>query len=78
MGATLEEMAAKGERKFKAKAPVMGANYDAAKGDMKTSYGDLPFGPNTKAAYNAGVDAGKWRMPDVAKWARNWMRKVRR
>jgi len=78
MPLTLEEMVEKGQRKFRTKAPVMGANYDAAKPDMKTTYGELPFGPNTKAAYNAGIDAGKWRMPDVAKWARNWIRKVRR
>ena len=78
MPATLDEMVAKGERKFRAKEPVMSANYDAAKPDMKASYGELPFGPNTKAAYNAGVDAGKWRMPDIAKWARNWRRKVSR
>jgi len=78
MPATLEEMVAKGERKFRAKEPVMSANYDAAKPDMKTSFGALPFGPNTKAAYNAGVDAGRWRMPDVAKWGRNWLRKIRR
>ncbi|HCP60777.1 MAG TPA: hypothetical protein DIT43_04435 [Dehalococcoidia bacterium] len=78
MAKTLEEMVSQGERKFRAKEPVMGANYDAAKSDMKTSYGELPFGPNTKAAYSAGIDAAKWRMPDIAKWARNWMRKIRR
>ncbi len=78
MAASLDEMVAKGERHFRAKEPIMGANYDAAKPDMKTSYGGLPFGPNTKAAYNAGVDAGKWRMPDIAKWARNWRRKIAR
>jgi len=65
-------MAAKGRRKLEAKAPVMKANYDAAKSRMKTSYGALPFGPRTKAAYAAGVDAGVYRIPDLEKWERNW------
>lgn len=78
MARTLEEMVGKAERGFRKKEPVMGPNYDAAKTDMKTSYGELPFGPRTKASYNAGIDAAKWHMPDIAKWARNWKRKVSR
>lgn len=78
MALSLAEMVAKGKRKFAAKAPVMKANYDGAKPRMKTSYGELPFGPRTKAAYNAGVDAGVYRTPDVEKWARNWQANVTR
>ena len=69
---TIAEMVAKGKRKFTAKAPVMKDNYDDAKPRMKTSYGALPFGPRTKAAYNAGVDAGVYRIPDIEKWGRNF------
>lgn len=72
MALTIPEMVAKGKRKLSAKAPTMKANYDAAKPRMKTNYGALPFGPRTKAAYNAGVDAGVFRVPDIEKWARNF------
>jgi hypothetical protein len=78
MPATLDEMVSKGQRKLTAKAPIMSSNYDAAKPDMKASYGELPFGPNTKSAYNSGVDAGEYRAPDAAKWGRNWRRKISR
>ena len=72
MPLTIAEMVAKGKRKLTAKAPVMKDNYDDAKPRMKTSYGALPFGPRTKAAYNAGVDAGVYRIPDIDKWGRNF------
>ena len=78
MAATLEEMAAKGRRKFIAKAPVMRDNYNDAKPRAKENYGDLPFGPRTKAAYNAGLDAAEYRVPDVDKWAATWEAAVRR
>ncbi|RLC92152.1 MAG: hypothetical protein DRI39_08775 [Chloroflexi bacterium] len=78
MALTLDQMVAKGKSKLSAKASVMKSNYDAAKSDMKTSYSELPFGPNTTAAYNAGIDAAVYRTPDVEKWARNWRRKVSR
>lgn len=78
MALSLAEMVAKGKRKLTAKTPTMKANYDGAKPRMKTSYGDLPFGPRTKAAYNAGVDAGVYRTPDVEKWARNFQAGVSR
>ena len=78
MPLSIPEMVAKGKRKFAAKAGVMKDNYDAAKGRMKTSYGALPFGPRTKSAYNAGVDAGVYRVPDIDKWARNFEAGVRR
>lgn len=78
MARTISEMASKGARKLTAKAPTMGANWDAAKPRMKTSYAALPFGPRTKAAYAAGVDAGVYHVPDIAKWQRNWTAGVSR
>jgi len=76
MARTLDEMVSKGRAKFAAKVPVMKANYEAAKGRMKTNYGALPFGPRTKAAYGAGVDAAVYTAPDADKWARNWRARV--
>ena len=78
MPATISEMVAKGKRKLTTKAPTMKANYDDAKPRMKTSYGALPFGPRTKGAYNAGVDARVYRVPDIEKWGRNWPAAVAR
>lgn len=69
---TLEEMASVGQRKLAAKAATMASRWDAKKPVMKAGYAALPFGPTTKAAYNAGIDAGRYRAPDPAKWARNW------
>ena len=78
MAKTLAEMASKGKRKLTAKAPTMASNWDAAKSRMKASYGALPFGPTTKSAYNAGVDAGVYHVPDISKWERNWLAAVSR
>lgn len=78
MPRTISEMVEKGRRKLQIKAPTMSANWDAAKTRMKTSYGALPFGPSTKAAFGAGVDAGRHRAPDIEKWARNWQAAVTR
>ena len=72
MPLSIPEMVAKGKRNLTKAAPFMKDNYDDAKPRMKTSYGELPFGPRTKAAYNAGVDAAEYRTPDVEKWGRNW------
>ncbi len=73
---SLEEMAAKGQRKLAAKAATMKGSYDAAKGRMKAGYARMPFGPMRKAAYAAGVDAGVYRAPDPVKWATNWKAKM--
>ena len=70
--ATLAEMVSKGRRKLEAKTPVMRGNWEEARPKMKASYGALPFGPRTKAAYGVGLDAGIYRTPDVDKWGRNW------
>ena len=72
MPRTLAEMVAKGKKSFGVKLPKMKANYDAAKSTMKSEYGKLPFGPITKSTYNAGVDAGVYRTPDVEKWGRKY------
>jgi len=69
---SLEEMAAKGARKFQAKSGVMASNWNNAKGRCVSNYAALPFGPGTKAAHAAGVQAGVYRTPDVAKWTANW------
>jgi len=76
MALTIAEMVSKGKRKLQAKAPTMKTNYDGAKPSMKTEYGALPFGPRTKAAYNAGVDAGVYRVPDIERWGRGFERGV--
>ena len=68
---SLEEMASVGAAKMRRKAALMSSNWEGSKGRMKSNYGAMPFGPNTKAAYGAGVDAGRHRV-DVEKWAVNW------
>jgi len=78
MALSLSEMVAKGKRKFTVKAPAMKDNYDGAKSLAKTNYGDLPFGPRTKDAYNRGIDAGVYRVPDIDRWGRNWEAAVKR
>lgn len=72
MASTLEEMATRGAAKLSRKSATMKANYDAAKARMKENFGKNPFGPITKAAYNAGVDAAEYRAPDTEKWKANW------
>lgn len=72
MPITLAEMVSKGKRKLTAKAETMKSKYNAKKSYMKDEYGKLPFGPITKAAYNAGVDAGVYRAPDPDKWGRGF------
>jgi len=69
---TLAEMVSKGKKKLTAKASVMKESYNAKKSYMKAEYGRLPFGPITKRAYNAGVDAGEYRAPDPDKWGRGF------
>lgn len=69
---TIAEMVEKGKRKLRAKAGVMAANWDAMKSTMKSHYRDLPFGPNTTRAYEAGIDAAEYRVPDIDKWGDNF------
>jgi len=74
----LNAMAQKGARKLRAKKDIMASNYKGAKGRMKSNYGRLPFGPRTKRAYNAGINAAKYTAPNATKWERNWKAGVRR
>ena len=69
-------MASSGAAKLRRKAGAMASSYNAAKGRMKTGYGEMPFGPTRKSNYNAGVDAGTYRAPDAEKWSRNWSAKM--
>lgn len=73
---TIGQMAEDGKAKLDRKRTTMESNYNRAKPDMKTSFNELPFNANMKAAYSAGVDAATYRPPDPDKWARNWTRKV--
>lgn len=74
----LNAMAQKGARKLRAKKDIMKSNYNSSKGRMKSNYGRLPFGPRTKRAYNAGINAAKYTAPNATKWERNWKAGVRR
>uniref|UniRef100_A0A6M3IN12 Uncharacterized protein n=1 Tax=viral metagenome TaxID=1070528 RepID=A0A6M3IN12_9ZZZZ len=73
---TLEEMAAKGQRKLAAKVSTMPGSWAAAKSRMTAHYAALPFGPRVKAAYAAGISAGVYHAPDPVKWAANWKAKM--
>lgn len=69
----------KGRMSLLRKYPEMRPNYRASVPLAKSNYGKLPFGPKTKAAYNAGLDAGKDNYdPKIVvshekKWATHWM-----
>lgn len=72
---SLDEMASQGKAKLDRKAGSMASSYNAAKGRMKTGYGNTPFGPTRKSNYGAGVDAANYRT-DNEKWLRNWRAKM--
>jgi hypothetical protein len=73
---TLTEMAAKGERKLRAKAATISASWEAAKSRMKAGYDATPFGPTRKSNYKAAIDVAKHRL-DIDKWRRNWEAKMK-
>ena len=75
MAETIDAMASRGKAKMTRKAARMADEYEAAKADMKAHYGDMPFGPRRKAAYNEAIDAAKHRV-DPDKWERNWKAKM--
>jgi len=75
---SLEEMAVKGKGKMDDKVPSMKKNYDEAKPEMKRRYGELPFGPQTTANYNKGVDRAEYIAPDTDLWKEKWMAAMRR
>jgi hypothetical protein len=72
---SLDEMVSAGKAKLDRKAAAMSSSWNAAKGRMKTGYGNTPFGPTRKANYNTGVDAATHRT-DNEKWAANWRKKM--
>ncbi len=73
----LEAMAAKGSAKLARKAAQMATSYAAAKGRAAANFSAVGFGPTRTAAYRAGIDAATFRAPDPAKWATNWLAKMR-
>ena len=72
----------KGRMSLLRKYYEMRPNYKASLPRAKNNYGNLPFGPKTKAAYNAGLDVGKDNYdPKIIvshkkKWAVKWMEGV--
>jgi hypothetical protein len=80
--ATLEELGAKGARKYGQKIDRMKKSYRAAEGRAKTGYDATPFGPTRKANYKSA-----WSyMPDnydlmvksglENKWKAHWTAKM--
>ena len=81
---SLEDMGAKGKRKYEAKLGTMESSYSAAIPRAKAHYGTLPFGATRKSNYNAAMDsyaADNYKDaigPDSAnKWYDNWISKMR-
>ena len=75
----------KGRYKLLNKYSQMKINYRNAKEIAKAHYNNLPFGPNTKRAFNTAMDAGpekafseKLVVSHEKKWANNWMKGVSR
>jgi len=75
MARTLEAMASEGFDKLTKKAARMKSSWEAAKGRMKTHYGEQPFGPTRTGNFNAGIDGATYRT-DPDKWKRNWLAKM--
>ncbi len=75
--ASIDEMAAKGQAKLARKASTMATAYNAAKSRAVANFTAVGFGPTRTAAYSAGVQAATYRAPDPAKWATNWLAKMR-
>ncbi len=81
----LVPFATKGRYKFLNKYSTMKVNYRASVDTAKQNYGNLPFGPKTKKAFNAGMDAkpheafeNKLVVSHEKKWANKWMRGISR
>ena len=75
MPLTLDEMAAKGVRKLRAKADSITRSWEAAKPRMISGYEATPFGPTRKANYRKAIEAARHRL-DIEKWERNWKAKM--
>jgi len=82
--ASLEEMGAKGKRKYSAKVGAMDDHYGAAIPKAKRNYGELPFGPTVTGNYNAAMDSYALENYRAAigpasadRWYDNWIEKMR-
>lgn len=80
---SLEQMANKGERKYRNKLDIMESNYADSKNRAVQNYRDLPFGPNTTNAYESGMSDAEQTYREsmdsskADKWKRNWQAKMR-
>jgi hypothetical protein len=80
--ATLEDMAAKGRRKYAAKIPLMTKSYAAAESRAKDHYDKTPFGPTRKSNYKSAwaympANYSAIVKPGLeAKWSDNWKAKM--
>lgn len=81
---SLEEMGAKGKRKYSAKVGAMDEHYGAAIPKAKRNYGELPFGPTVKGNYNSAMDSyalDNYRAAigpaSADRWYDNWIEKMR-
>lgn len=79
----LKPSAIKGRYKYLNKYKQMRIKYLNSIDDMKDSYNNLPFGPETKKAYMDAIDdeahrkySNKVIVSHEKKWAANWMRGV--
>jgi len=75
----------RGRFKLLNKYSQMKTNYRESKEAAKSGYNGLPFGPQTKAAFNAAMDANpekafadKIVVSHEKKWANKWMKGVSR
>ena len=73
----------KGRFKLLNKYSQMKVNYQGSKETAKSGYNSLPFGPRTKAAFTAAMDANpektfedKLVVSHEKKWANNWMKGI--
>jgi len=82
MAVTLDDLAAKGKRKYRAKISAMRASFRAAKTRAQSGYDATPFGPTRKANYKKAWEY----MPDnydlivkeglEDRWADRWKAKM--
>lgn len=75
----------KGRYKLLNRYSTMKTNYKGSIETAKDNYDKLPFGPNTKRAFRAGMEAepykafdGKLVVSHEKKWANRWMKGVSR
>jgi hypothetical protein len=80
---SLEDLGAKGARKYGAKISGMVSSYRAAASRAQTNYGKTPFGPTRKSNYNAAWAYMSDNYATIvkpgleSKWKENWIAKMR-